>query len=161
MFKKFIITVLILLNCFMLCSCTNTQKEELTTLEEEIVGKWVFQDAKQLNFFGDYDFFPDGSYDFKSIVNDYYNKATLIFYKEKSNGQVKGELKINNDITTFYWTRPANKIINLEVPLNMYYSTGSGKKSGKITTIYVSDDCTYLNIMFESAKVFYYFDKIL
>lgn len=159
MLKKIIVTLLVAINCLMLCSCSITPKEELTSLEKQIVGKWVFQDAKQLNSFGDYDFYPNGSYDFKSIVNDYYNKATLIFYEDKSNGKVKGELKINNDTTTFYWTRTANKIINLETSLNMYYSTGSGKKLGTITTIYISNDCTYLNIMFESAKVFYYFDK--
>ncbi len=158
--KKFIMIVMAII-CFAFCffGCSNTNKEELSSFEKEIVGEWVLKDAKQMKNVGEYNYYPNGSADFNSIVNGYYNKATLVFYEEKSNGQIKGELKINNDITTFYWTRTAKKVISLENPLYMNYSSGVGKKSGKIDTIFISDDLSYINIMFVSAKVFYYFEK--
>lgn len=165
--KKNIMLILVVI-CFIFFSsgCSNTSKkesfsEELSSFEKEVVGEWVLKDAKQMigTSTFEYNYYPNGSDDFNSIVNGYYNNATLIFYEEKSNGQIKGELKINNDITTFYWTRTAPKVISLKKPLYMNYSSGEGEKSGEINTIFISDDLSYINIMFEAAAVFYYFEK--
>lgn len=139
----------------------NKFEEALSILEKEVVGEWFLRDAlMQEDNNDEYKFYPNCSSDFNALVRAYYNKATLIFYSEKSNGWIKGELKINNSIiSTFYWVRLDKETIDLKKTINMYYSTGVGKKLGEIDNIYISNDCSCIAIAFEDEKVFYYFRK--
>ena len=152
--KKILATIMTMTSLFC-CSCFNVPKEELSTLEKEIVGEWIFKGASIRESIGSYSFYPNGPTDFQAIVYDYYDKATLVFYEEKFNGQIKGELRTSGGTTTFFWTRPTEGFIELEYSISMRYSPGVGEKIGYTDFMTISNDLSYILVGFEAAKVVY------
>ena len=162
-----LLVMVVVLPCTMLCACNKelqnqeqSTPHEITSLEREIMGHWIFDDAKMLNeSSGNYLYYSDGSEAFQDTVIWQYDVATLIFTDEKSGEQLKGSFVVGDDSYDFMWKRTAAKVIEITPFITIEYGDLTSPKVEQVRRIYVGDDCAYVNMLLGGATVFYYFSK--
>ena len=106
-FVLWLFLILIISMVMLFCpACEKDNAKSLTKAESDFVGTWVLDDISYIDnssINNKIYSYPSDSSTFNSLCKQYLNKTKIIFYDNKNEGEIAGNLRVGNEKYDFSW----------------------------------------------------------